>query len=153
MRKRAMKRWTDDPAKISGSPFSGPLRGKKYENIDLTEKLQVVEGANNSTFEGFGTAIINGKPEKGFYFQATRGSAQGIGWNGGMNIYGIPGTSDMYFAAANRVGILSASRIARQVLHLARRSPELQGPMGPAIKVARKILKVEAARARRNQRS
>jgi hypothetical protein len=145
MKKRAqMKRWTDEPAKVSGAPFSGPLPGKRYENIDRRSKLEVVERANNSTFLGFGTAVVNGKPQKGFYFQATRGSAEGIGWTGGMKVFALPGTSDRYFAVANRAGLplVQASVLARRVLRLARQVPELQ--RSKAAKTARQILKAEA---------
>jgi len=111
----------DDIATISWPPTFEALRGVPVRRLSRKEKAQAIERANNSRLLGFGRALVQGREVPGFYFDASRGSAEGVAWSTGMSVYHL--TMDRYFAPwALPAGVKfqeAAARVARRYLRKA----------------------------------
>lgn len=83
--------WLQDApeAVINGRPTYGPLPDRVYTLLNRRQKWDMVGMANNSRQVGMAKAVVNGKKTNVIYFRATNGSAEGIAWDSGMNVYRI----------------------------------------------------------------
>jgi hypothetical protein len=116
-------RYTGEPANIGGRPTFMPLN-KGYPQMNRKQKLQAVQAANNVRLLGYGKATVGGRATRGFYFEATRGSAKGIAWHGGMKVYQVDGS--LYFADERRDGIrvqAQESSLRKALVRLAYENP------------------------------
>jgi hypothetical protein len=109
----AFFKYDQSPVTIKGGPTYTPIKGKPVRAMNRRQRYDVVENANNSIVHGWGKATINGKKITGFYFMATTGSAEGVAWNGGMNVYRLPDAQNEYFADESRVDLKIQAMIRR----------------------------------------
>lgn len=91
LKEAVQSKWLSDVpiAQIHASPTYVATPDKVYPQTNRREKWQSVELANNSKALGYAKAVVNGNRTNVIYFRATNGSAEGIAWDTGMNVYRI----------------------------------------------------------------